>query len=68
MKAEISKEGILSIKSETDLESFALGVWGNKNMTYNKGTTCQCGVRHAPALEGEMIITDMAFDWSGKTE
>jgi len=32
MKAELSKEGILSITSETELESYALGKWVSENI------------------------------------
>jgi len=49
MKATIDKEGILHIKTETELESYALNRWVKDNIH-------ECS--------GEINKDSMGFDWS----
>lgn len=58
MKADLNKEGILKIKAETELESYALKKWLEDNMEIvgnqkiNKGIVVCYGLDQAPVYRG----------------
>jgi hypothetical protein len=71
MKAEIKKEGLLEIKTETELEFYALGQWINTN--YNKCTggidgRNICFIQNADGTDTDIEKTKQLFlktyyDW-----